>query len=184
MQTTPASLLDRLCQPGQEEAWARFAALLTPLLRCWAGPPGYGLPPADADDLIGDVLADLVRKLPGFADTPGRSFLPWLRRVFHDKWVERRRNAVSRAAGSSGSSPPPGCGLAEEAERRILARRALELMRTEFDPATWRACWETLGEGRSAAEVAAELGMTENAVYVARCRVVRLLRREMEGLLD
>jgi RNA polymerase sigma-70 factor (ECF subfamily) len=57
-------------------------------------------------------------------------------------------------------------------------------MQSDFQPATWRACWEHVAEGRPAAEVAAELGMTEGAVYVARCRVLRRLRSELEGLLD
>ena len=68
--------------------------------------------------------------------------------------------------------------------RRELTRRALELMRTDFAPPTWQACWEFLANGRSAAEVAREFGITENAVYLAKCRVLRLLRRELAGMVD
>jgi RNA polymerase sigma-70 factor (ECF subfamily) len=57
-------------------------------------------------------------------------------------------------------------------------------MQAEFSAATWKACWECVVEGRPAAEVAAELGISENAVYLARCRVLRRLRRELDGLLD
>ena len=38
--------------------------------------------------------------------------------------------------------------------------------------------------GRPVEEVAAELGLTPNAVYVARSRVLKRLRRELAGLLD
>jgi RNA polymerase sigma-70 factor (ECF subfamily) len=62
--------------------------------------------------------------------------------------------------------------------------RALELMRDEFQPTTWRACWEHAFRQRPAAEVAAELGISENAVYIAKLRVVRRLRQELQGLLD
>jgi RNA polymerase sigma-70 factor (ECF subfamily) len=57
-------------------------------------------------------------------------------------------------------------------------------MQGEFEPATWQACWATLAEGRPAAEVAAQQGITENAVYIAKCRVLRRLRREFEGLIE
>ena len=51
-------------------------------------------------------------------------------------------------------------------------------------PATWRACWEFVVSDRPAKEVAAELGLTVNAVYLAKSRVLRRLRHELVGLLD
>jgi RNA polymerase sigma-70 factor (ECF subfamily) len=39
-------------------------------------------------------------------------------------------------------------------------------------------------DSRSAAEVAAELGISEGAAYVAKCRVLRRLRQDLDGLLD
>jgi len=72
-----------------------------------------------------------------------------------------------------------------EAEyQQHLVGQALRIMRTDFQETTWKACWETLVAGRPAAEVAAELGLSENAVFVARCRVLRRLREELAGLLD
>jgi RNA polymerase sigma-70 factor (ECF subfamily) len=57
-------------------------------------------------------------------------------------------------------------------------------MEAEFQPTTWKACWEIVVAGRSPEEVAAELGITTNAVYVAKSRVLRRLRQELHGLLD
>lgn len=57
-------------------------------------------------------------------------------------------------------------------------------MRAEFEPATWKACWAFVVEGQTAAEVASRLGISRNAVYIAKSRVLRRLRREFEGLLD
>ncbi len=65
-----------------------------------------------------------------------------------------------------------------------LAQPALRLMQSEFQPNTSRACWEQVVGGRSAADVAAELGLSEGAVYVAKCRVLRRLRQELDGLTD
>ncbi len=57
-------------------------------------------------------------------------------------------------------------------------------MRTEFAPTTWKACWETIVQGRPGTEVARALGISENAVYIARCRVLRRLRQELGGLME
>jgi RNA polymerase sigma-70 factor (ECF subfamily) len=80
---------------------------------------------------------------------------------------------------------PDDAELFSEAEyRQKVARSALELIQTEFAPTTWKACWQTVVEGRSSADVAQALGITENAVYIARCRVLRRLRQEFTGLLE
>ena len=72
----------------------------------------------------------------------------------------------------------------EEEYRQVLVHRALALMQAEFQPATWRACWEFVVRDRPAAEVAGELGLSVNAVYLAKSRVLRRLREQFDGLLD
>jgi RNA polymerase sigma-70 factor (ECF subfamily) len=66
-------------------------------------------------------------------------------------------------------------------DRAFLVRRALQVMRTDFEPTTWRACWERVAAGRPAAEVAAELGVGVAVVYSATYRVIRRLRSELAG---
>ena len=66
-----------------------------------------------------------------------------------------------------------------------VAARALLVMKRDFEPATWKACWEVIVSGRPAAEIAAELGLSVAAVYAARYRVLHRLRQEiLQGLLD
>jgi RNA polymerase sigma-70 factor (ECF subfamily) len=64
-----------------------------------------------------------------------------------------------------------------------LVRRALELVRPEFAGHTWQACMQTAVEGRRPADVAADLEMSVGAVYVARSRVLKRLRQELDGLV-
>jgi RNA polymerase sigma-70 factor (ECF subfamily) len=68
--------------------------------------------------------------------------------------------------------------------REHLAARALELMRTEFEPSVWQACWDHVVAGRSAAEIAARLGIREGTVYSSKSRVLRRLRDELDGLWE
>ena len=57
-----------------------------------------------------------------------------------------------------------------------LLRRALDLLREQFEEKTFRAFWETAVEGRSPTDVAADLESTPGAVRVAKCRVLKRLR--------
>ena len=68
--------------------------------------------------------------------------------------------------------------------RRDLLRRAIGIMQGDFNPTTWKACWEVVVEGRPAAQVAAQFGMSVGAVYAARCRVLTRLREELAGMLE
>jgi RNA polymerase sigma-70 factor (ECF subfamily) len=74
--------------------------------------------------------------------------------------------------------------LGEAEYRRLLVRRGLELIQADFSDTTWAAFTRLALEGRPAAEVAAELQLSVNAVRLARYRVLARLRQELDGLLD
>jgi RNA polymerase sigma-70 factor (ECF subfamily) len=181
-------LLVRLRQPDQQQAWTRFVDLYTPLLFHWAR--RLGLQQSDAADLVQEVFVVLVRELPGFTYRANQRFRGWLWTVFRNKHGERQRrlagkpSAAPEAALNDVPSPAENVAIEEAEYRQYITRRALELMQANFQPATWKACWECVVTGRSSAEVAGELGITVNAVHLAKARVLRRLREELVGLLD
>jgi RNA polymerase sigma-70 factor (ECF subfamily) len=182
-----SSLLLRLCRPGEQGAWRRFIDLYTPLLYYWAC--RMGLPARDAADLVQDVFVTLVQKLPQFRYDPGKSFRSWLRTVAENCWRDalRKRAALPHHAGAAldDAAVPDGAAALWEAEyRQHLLGRAVHLMRTDFEEETWKACWALVVEGKSGADAAAELGLTVEAVYAAKARVLRRLRQELDGLMD
>jgi len=188
MQTTSPTLLRRLRDAADREAWERFVEIYTPMLYRWAR--ASGLSDQDGCDLLQDVFVLLLGKLPKFDyDSQRGRFKSWLRSVLINKLRERKR---SRSATMFESRQAP---LDPEDDNRVvpfweneyrdqLIQRAMRVMQREFEPSTWKACWETAFHGRPAAEVAAELGLSLGAVYVARSRVLRRLRQELQGLLD
>lgn len=188
MDTTNLSLLERLKLPLDQTAWSRFVDLYTPMIYSCARQSG--LQECDAADLVQDVFALLVQKMPDFVYDRQRSFRGWLRTVTLNRWRDRCRRLAARPHEVTGH---PAADVAEsaadstfgEAEyRQHLVARALELMQTEFQPTTWQACWEFVVVGRPAAEVARQLGISENAVHLAKGRVLRRLRRQLDGLLE
>jgi len=188
MGTTSTSLLKRLEKLEDKEAWDRFVSLYTPLIYYWSR--RTGLSNHDAADLVQDVMTVLVRKLPEFRYDPRKSFRGWLRTVTLNKWRERaRRKSVPTVdPGQSGlqnlAAPDPMEEYWEQEYRQQLVSRAMQLLRPEFQPSTWEACWRYVVEGRRAEEAAAEAGVSLWTVYSAKSRLLRRLREELEGMLD
>src|SRR5262245_11517331 len=189
MHTTSVSLLARLRRPGeQQESWQRFVQLYTPLLFHWARK--LGLSAEDAADLVQEVLVLLVQKLPEFQYDAAQSFRGWLRTVMLNKWRDSRRLRRVPLADESADGLPDGQDrdaadtIAEVEYQQYVVKQALELMQAEFQPATWKACWEYMIVGKPADAVAKELGLTVNAVYLAKSRVLSRLREVLAGLLD
>jgi RNA polymerase sigma-70 factor (ECF subfamily) len=183
---TSASLLERVRQLGDQEAWTRFVHLYTPLLFLWAKRLKLDLP--EAEELVQEVFSALVNQLPEFRYDPARRFRGWLWTVTLNKVRERRRKKTLIHAGPlDGEVIDEANGVAEftDAEyRQYITERAFQLIQQDFEPGTRRAFLEHVMRGRTAADVAAELGMSIGAVYAAKTRVLARLRIELQGLVD
>lgn len=145
----------------------------------------------ECDDLTQDIMVVLVREIPTFRHSGHRgAFRSWLRTVatnrLRNHWRARRGSPSSDEDGRLEEIEDRVDVLGElvEAEHhQLVARRLLELMEPEFTPGTWLAFRRQVLEGKSAAEAAAELGVTANAVLIAKSRVLRRLRQEGQDLL-
>lgn len=186
METNP-SLLLKLRSKEDSQAWTRFVTLYTPLVDRWIGQLGFGDP--DRSDLVQEVFVVLLGKISSFQLDPARSFRAWLRTVTINKCRDLARKQARRVEPQFVETIERAAAddtelLTQQEYRDYLAHAALQMMRQHFSESTWRACWEHVAMGRPAKEVAQQLGVTENAVYLARGRVLRRLRDELEGLWD
>ncbi len=188
MDSTSASLLRRLQYPNEQAAWQRFVQLYAPLIFYWG--TNHGLNGTDAADLSQDVLATLIDKLPEFQYDPKRRFRGWLRTITLNRANDfHRRNAARPATGLDDPNQDISVAsevdlFAEQEYRKYLVQRALKVMRAEFQFESWQACWKVVVEGQTVPETAQELGISENSVRIAKCRVLNRLREELQGLLE
>lgn len=191
---TSLSLLQRLRVGPGEADWRRFMGLYEPLLRSWLRRKevlGH-----DSDDLVQNVMAVVIRRMAEFEHN-GRTgaFRTWLRTITLNCLREHWRTLKANPAGVGGSDIQTliaqlqdpesqlSCLWNEEHDRQVM-RTLLEELRTEFEPRTWQAFERFALQARAAAEVAQELGISSNAVFIAKSRVLARLRQESEGLLD
>jgi RNA polymerase sigma-70 factor (ECF subfamily) len=194
MAETSASLLDQLRAAPDGDAWGRLVDLYSPLIRAWL--LRQGLARQDADDVTQDVLTVLVRRLPDFERAPRTgAFRRWLRTItvncLRDFW--RSQRGRPRATGSSDFQEvleqlaDPDSGLSRQWDQehdQHVTRRLLEMIRAHFEASTWAAFRRFALDGEPAERVAAELGLTVNAVFIAKSRVLGRLRQEAAGILD
>src|SRR5262245_16884636 len=194
MSQTPVSLLERLGKRPEPGAWQQYVDLYTPLLVRWLR--RYPLPSHDAEDLVQEVLGVVVRRLPHFRhNRQAGAFRHWLRTVLVNCLRKFWRGERSRPQATGGSDfarmleqlEDPGSALSHLWDRehdRHVIEGLLKRLGAELTPSTWQAFRGHVVEGRPAAAVAAELGLTGNAVVIAKSRVLRRLRQEACGLID
>ncbi|MCZ2340920.1 MAG: sigma-70 family RNA polymerase sigma factor [Bacteroidales bacterium] len=188
MQTTSTNLLLSLRHGGRPEAWARFVRIYSPLLYSWAC--RIGLQEADALDLVQDVFITLLKKLPEFDYDSDRGFREWLWVVTRNRYFEiarRKRLPIDRSIEPDWVDDHQSTAekLLEEKEfRHHMLVELVPAMADQFQASTWKAFWRTTVDGCAPADVAAELGLSSDAVYKARARVLARLHREFADLLD
>ncbi|MGO9111322.1 MAG: RNA polymerase sigma factor [Thermoguttaceae bacterium] len=184
--TTRASLLLRLCDSEDHEAWVEFVTLYEPVI--YRSLRRHGLQDADARDVMQELLLTVSRNIDRWEPRNRRgSFRGWLRRVTRNlviHWVKQRGRRAMPTGGCDLQSLLDALPAADDPDsiefdrelQRALFQRASQRVRGEVHRATWEAFWETAVVGKSAADTAAKLGMTVTAVRVAKCRVLARVR--------
>lgn len=190
--TTRASLLFRLRDSDDHEAWVEFVTLYEPVI--YRSLRQHGLQDVDARDVMQDLLLIVSRNVDRWQPGSHRgSFRAWLRLVMRNlviHWVKQRRRQVVAAGDCDMRSlleelptadDPDSIEFDHEVHRAIF-QRATQQVQSEVRQATWEAFWEVAVAGKSAAETAAKLGMTVTAVRVAKCRVLARVRSAVAEL--
>ncbi len=161
--------------------------LYTPLIRHWV--TRLGVESNHVHDLVQEVFMVLLGRVSWVAENPPNQFRAWLRTVTVNKCRDhfRRKGRSSEPQFSDQleiAIQDPAAVLTEREYQIFVAQSAMQLMRDAFSETTWRACWENVVCGRSASDIAEEFEISENAVYLARGRVLKRLRAELDGLWD
>jgi RNA polymerase sigma-70 factor (ECF subfamily) len=191
---TRPSLLVRIRDAGDRTAWEQFVEIYAPLVYRFARK--RGLQDADAADLTQDVLQAVARASRRLEYDPERgTFRGWLFTVARNKlhnFLARRQRLpqaddgadVQRLLDAQPAREADEAALWEREYEQRLFDWAAEQVRDDFQESTWQAFWRTAVEGEGAREVAAALGTSIGAVYVAKSRVLARLRERIQEVLS
>ncbi len=184
--TTSVTLLDRI-RSNDASAWRRVAQLYCPLVYRWCR--RQRLREHDAADISQEVFRTVATRIGDFRrERPGDSFRGWLWTITRNKIGDHIRRQERQPASPGGSDAYQQLlNLSEQlpddadsaADMSGLAHRAMLLIRSEFEERTWTMFWRAIVEGHATRDIAADLGVTPDAVRMAKSRVLRRLREEL-----
>lgn len=186
--STSSDLISRL-RAHDAIAWERMVELYGPLVFYWCR--RSGLQSDDAGDVFQEVFTSVAAGIDKYQQRPGSNFRGWLWTITRNKINDhfRRLRQSGQAPGGTTAQihlselpdylPNEAADADDRHELSALLRRGLHVVRAEFEQRTWQAFWRAAIEGDSTADIAADMGITANAVRQAKCRVLRRLRDEM-----
>jgi RNA polymerase sigma-70 factor (ECF subfamily) len=194
MNETSLSLLNRLRRSPESDSWDRLVELYAPLIRAWLRK--YDVQESDAEDLVQEVLLAVSKDVGRFehAGQPG-AFRGWLKAILVNRlrkfWRARDRSPQVRGGSNMGARlaqlDDPSSEMSQiwnhEHDQYVL-RQLLALAEPHFARHTWTAFCRVALDGAKADVVAQEMGISRNAVIIAKCRVLSRLRQESEGLIE
>lgn len=186
---TRPSLLLRLLDPQNVEAWQTFVEVYGPLV--YGHARRRGLKHEDAEDVTQKVFTRVSAALGTFDYQPeiGR-FRDWLGTIVRNEvnrfWKEDRGAVRGRGGEESDSlseaiAPAADTVWTAEFNSHIL-QLALKRAQSRFEPATWRAFERVWIENAAAADVAREMLQPIDWVYVAKSRVLKQVWEEVQEL--
>lgn len=187
---TSLSLLGRLGGAPTEDDWRQLDDLYRPLLRDWVA--REGVPTSDVDELVQDVLLVVVREIAEFEWRGQGAFRAWLRTILAHRLRNYFRNRPTAIGGSDflrrlHELESPDSELSHlwdrEHDEYVLAS-LMQRVEGDFSPVTWQAFRRYTLEGESAVQVAEALGLSPNAVLLAKSHVLKRLRQEAAGFVD
>lgn len=189
--TTQITLLQRVADRRNKEAWDCFLRLYGPLIQRYC--LRRGLQEADAFDVVQDVLLQVSKTIGGFRyDTQRGRFRNWMGAVTHRAMLKHLAKSRQSAIGAGSSTAAASCRECQQSLDDVwvesfnahIYREAVRRLRLHFSQETWRAFEATFGQDCPPSEVAAELQRSVGWVYQAKSQVVRRLKAEILYLAE
>jgi RNA polymerase sigma-70 factor (ECF subfamily) len=183
MVDTNETLLERLRHAEAHDAWKEFYDLYWGVILRYARK--VGLNEHQAEDVLQETMMVLMRQLPEFRYDRGKGrFRNFLLTIVHRKAVavlRRARRAAADSLKEGDAVDGHRAVINAAAERRWKEAVMEEALRTlkahdAIDARTWAVFQAYALEQLPATEVAEKFGLSPNAVYQIRNRMLRRLR--------
>jgi RNA polymerase sigma factor (sigma-70 family) len=188
LQTTRHTLLRRVRDVQDADAWEEFVGLYTPLLYRYAR--ARGLDHDQAEEIAQQCMCDVARKMPEFEYDPRRGrFKGWLKTIANNNITSALRKHRPRLADSVELQREQ---IREKSVEEIWEQQwqqehftyALDLVRQDVKHETFEAFRLLVIEELPVLETAERLGLTTNQVYVAKHRVIHRIKAKIAELTE
>ncbi len=188
--STSTTLIDRVKQQ-EPMAWQKLVQLYSPLVYSWCRK--FGVPESDAADVFQEVFRSVHTHIGDFhKDQPGDAFRGWLWTITRNKIRDFFRRVSNHPQAIGGTDAMLQLMSYAEDQSSLLGDKSkdvslsslhlagMEIVQAEFEDRTWQAFWRTTIDGVPPATAADELKISVNAVRLAKSRVLRRLREQLD----
>lgn len=189
---TQVSLIARMRDAGDEDAWAEFIQIYQPLVQRFI--QRHGLQYADAAEVTQEVLSRVAKSIESWEESHEKStFRGWLYRITRNltidflrkKKIEGMRIENGDAGLSQVADPSEATSDDFQAEfEKQIFHWASEKLKPSFKPTNWEAFWLSTVDGQPIDEVAKRLDIDVGTIYVARSRIMARLSQLIQDRLD
>ncbi|WP_417847695.1 RNA polymerase sigma factor [Thalassoglobus sp.] len=179
MPQTRISLLVQIRDLSDSESWSEFVAIYSPVITKTA--LRFGVQPEDVDDIRQEVFVQMMATIQRFSkDARKGRFRNYLAQITANKIRDRWRKSSRQSGNIENPALIPDEAettemFEEELNRQVMAS-ALLRVRGQSRETTWNCFHQHVLLKRSAALVAQELKITENAVFVNCSRITARVR--------
>ena len=194
MQETSNTLLQRIATDCKDEDWQKLLTIYKPFI--FHRVSTYPLLVDQAEDIVQDTMMVLMRELPTFERKRKGSFRNWLKGIVLNRlrYAARAAKKTPTPAGQSEKLldqieqlADPASVASQEFDRehdKAVFRNAAEIVKVTVKPTNWKAFQKHVMNGEDANQVAEDLGVSVNVVLLAKSRLTRRIREEIQGMVE
>ena len=183
---TRHTLLLRAADPNDEQAWEDFVTYYDSFIQMVLNRLLFDL--RESDDLRQDILIKLWKNLQTY-DLKKAKFRTWLSTIIRNSIIDHANKIKKKGGEKLELHEGMVCELStQEIESKIkeewlnyIAELAMEKVKECFSGQAIEVFKLSLG-GASAKEIALEIGLTVESVFVLRSRIKKALQKEMDNV--
>lgn len=179
---TSPTLLSRI-RKKEAAAWERLVTLYGPLVTNWC--VRLGVDSHDAENITQEVFLSIDRSLGDFHRQRTGSFRRWLKTNTTRKCIDHFRKSNRERIGTAeelelqlDSEPHV------ESDKQVLYERAMQLIQQEFSQRDLTVFRNVVIENKSPQDIAEQMEVTTNVVYLVVSRILKRLRSEFSELIE
>jgi RNA polymerase sigma-70 factor (ECF subfamily) len=133
------------------------------------------------------VFLEIHQKIRTFKRIGEGSFRLWLKTIIQTKISEYNKKKFPSLISYIELDREVGVSFGRDWDERYVSEvfsKACKYISAEFESNSWTAFVKTHFEGADPDIIAKELGITTNAIYIARYRILKRLKEYVEELIN
>lgn len=184
---TSVSLLRRVSNPADVEAWEEFVQRYGKSIHCWCSKWATPATSAMVDDVSQEILLKLIAKMRTYQYNPSRGkFRSWLATVARNAWIdfmtEKTKQRDALAVFAESQPDQSFVDLIQKECERELVEILIARVRSQVTERDWDVFLALFYDERPVREVAQQHAITVSHAYVIKSNVLKVFNQQRQDV--